>query len=133
MAARIDDLKLRPLPLHTPALSEQIEAIRLVRARMPPDVPLVMTVFLPLDVADKLVNRDGALILRHLEENEAAVRSGLDAIAETFTRFVAAVGRGVLRLLRQRHDAAPECRDVQGDGGRAADACALSRLGPGVG
>jgi uroporphyrinogen decarboxylase len=91
IAVAADWAKLRPLPLHTPALSEQIEAIRLVRARMPPDVPLVMTVFLPLDVADKLVNRDGALILRHLEENEAAVRSGLDAIAETFTRFVAAV------------------------------------------
>lgn len=91
IAAPRDWARLRPLPPATPALAEQIAAIRLVRARMPPEVPLVMTVFLPLDVADKLADRDGALIRRHLAEDEGAVRAGLEAIAETFRGFVAAV------------------------------------------
>lgn len=91
-----DWARLRPLPLDTPALAEQIEAIRLVRAAMPRDLPLVMTVFLPLDVADKLADRDRGLILRHLAEDEGAVRAGLAAIAATFIPFVRAlVAEGV--------------------------------------
>jgi uroporphyrinogen decarboxylase len=88
--------QLRPLPLDTPALHEQIEAIRYIRERVGRTVPLIMTVFSPLDVADKLVDRDGALLRAHIEENPQAVESAMAAIGDTFARFVAQlVGEGV--------------------------------------
>ena len=80
---------LRPLPMSTPALAEQIEAIRLIRARLPADTPLIMTVFSPLDSAEKLVDRDAALLRSHLETAPDAAEQGLAAIADTFARFVA--------------------------------------------
>lgn len=87
---------LRPLPLDTPALHEQIEALRHIRERVGRTVPLIMTVFSPLDVADKLVDRDGALLRAHIEENPQAVESAMAAIGDTFARFVAQlVGEGV--------------------------------------
>lgn len=81
--------KLKPLPLDTPALHEQIEAVRFIRERVGDTVPLIMTVFSPLDVADKLVDRDGALLSAHIEENPHAVESAMAAIGDTFARFVA--------------------------------------------
>lgn len=83
--------RLRPLTLRDPGLAEQIEAIRRVRGHLDPDVPMIMTVFLPLDVADKLVDRDGTLLRRHIDEDEAAVATGLATIAESFVPFVEAV------------------------------------------
>lgn len=80
---------LRPLPLTTPALAEQIEALRLIRARVGDDVPLIMTVFSPLDVAEKLVDRDARLLKAHIEADPEAVECALAAIADTFARFVA--------------------------------------------
>ena len=81
--------KLQPLALDTPALHEQIEAIRTIRERVGDTVPLIRTVFSPLDVADKLVDRDGALLRAHIEENPQAVESAMAAIGDTFARFVA--------------------------------------------
>ncbi|MBH1963339.1 MAG: hypothetical protein I8H77_03330 [Comamonadaceae bacterium] len=87
---------LKPLPLDTPALHEQIEAIRYMRQRVGHEVPLIMTVFSPLDVADKLVDRDGALLRAHIEENPQAVESAMGAFGDTFARFVTQlVGEGV--------------------------------------
>lgn len=81
--------RLQPLPLDTPALHEQLEAIRYIRERVGDTVPLIMTVFSPLDVADKLVDRDGALLRAHIEENPTAVESAMASIGDTFARFVA--------------------------------------------
>ncbi|MBE9606610.1 hypothetical protein IAI18_17230 [Acetobacteraceae bacterium H6797] len=83
--------KLRPLTLEDPGLAEQLHAIRLIRKRVGPEVPMIMTVFLPLDVADKLVDRDGALLKAHIEADEDAVAAGLATFAETFIPFVKAV------------------------------------------
>lgn len=80
--------KLKPLPLDTPALAEQIEAIRLIRSRIADDVPLIMTVFSPLDSAEKLVDRNAALLKAHIEEDPEALEQGLAAIADTFARFM---------------------------------------------
>jgi uroporphyrinogen decarboxylase len=84
-----DWARLEPLSLDTPALAEQIEALRLIRKRIANDVPLIMTVFSPLDAAEKLVDRNGALLKQHIEEAPEAVEKGLAAIADTFERFVA--------------------------------------------
>ena len=79
---------LRPLDPDTPALAEQIEALRLIRAGIGDAVPLIMTVFSPLDIAEKLLDRDAALLKQHIEEDPAALEAGLAAISETFARFV---------------------------------------------
>ena len=88
----IDSLRawrsLRPLPDDTPALLEQIEAVRLIRGRLPADVPLIMTVFSPLDVAEKLIDRDAAMLKAHIESDPDAIEGALSAIADTFSRFV---------------------------------------------
>jgi len=80
--------KLEPLAMDTPALQEQIQAIRLIRARLPADAPLIMTVFSPLDSAEKLVDRNAALLKAHIDEAPEAVEQGLAAIADTFERFM---------------------------------------------
>jgi uroporphyrinogen decarboxylase len=88
-----DWAKLRPLPLSTPAFREQFEALAAIRAQAPADCPLVFTVFSPLDVADKLVDRDSALLKRHIDEDPAALEAALAAFAETFAAFVRELAR----------------------------------------
>lgn len=80
--------KLKPLSMDTPALQEQIRAIRLIRQGLAADVPLIMTVFSPLDSAEKLVDRNAALLKTHIEEAPDAIEQGLGAIADTFARFM---------------------------------------------
>jgi uroporphyrinogen decarboxylase len=79
---------LRPLPLDCPPLAEQFDAIRQIRRRVSADVPVIMTVFSPLDVAEKLVDRDAALLKSHIDADPEALESALAAIAETFAAFV---------------------------------------------
>ena len=87
---------LRPLPLTTPAFQEQFEAVRLIRKGIGPGVPLIMTVFSPLDIAEKLLDRNAALLKQHIEEDPAALEAGLAAIGATFADFVRAlVAEGV--------------------------------------
>ena len=85
--------KLAPLSLDTPALHEQIEAIRYIRDCVGHTVPLIMTVFSPLDVADKLVDRDGALLRAHIEQDPESVEHAMAAIGDTFARFVAQLAK----------------------------------------
>lgn len=79
---------LRPLPLSTPALREQVEALRLIRARLARDIPIVMTVFSPLDVAEKLIDRNTEMLKDHIAGDPEGLEIALDAIAETFAPFV---------------------------------------------
>lgn len=80
---------MRPLSMETPALKEQIDAYRQIRKHFGDAMPIIMTVFSPLDVAEKLVDRDAALLKAHIEQNPEALSEGLDAITQTFERFVA--------------------------------------------
>jgi uroporphyrinogen decarboxylase len=80
--------KLEPLSMDTPALAEQVRAIRMIRSRLTDDVPLIMTVFSPLDSAEKLVDRNAALLKAHIDEAPDAVEQGLAAIGDTFERFM---------------------------------------------
>lgn len=83
-----DWLRLRPLTLDDPALAEQFRAIELIRAAAPADIPLIMTVFSPLDVADKLVGRQAALLRTHIDQAPDAVGAALATFAATFAPFV---------------------------------------------
>ena len=72
------------------ALGEQLEAVRLLRARLDPDVPLIQTVFTPLAVLGEMTREPGDL-KRHMTTHAAGVRNALEAVTATFERYVRAV------------------------------------------
>ncbi|MBI1799232.1 MAG: hypothetical protein HYR73_06055 [Candidatus Eisenbacteria bacterium] len=69
------------------ALGEQIEAVRMLRKRLPADVPMIETVFTPLAVLGEMVAEPGELRL-HMRMNPVAVRAALEAVTATFEKFV---------------------------------------------
>jgi uroporphyrinogen decarboxylase len=91
IATTADWRKVEPLPLSIPAFQEQIRALRLIKRRLANDVPVVFTVFSPLDVAEKLIDRDARMLKDHIARDPESLEVALNAIADTFARFVAAV------------------------------------------
>mgnify|MGYP001581768349 CR=1 FL=1 len=84
----IDDWKkIEPLPLSAPSLAEHLVVVSELRKRFGKDLPILMTVFTPLAIAARLVPEE-TLLRDHLRENPAKVRPALEAITETFVRFV---------------------------------------------
>lgn len=71
------------------ALAEQLEAVAMLRRRLPPEVPLIETVFTPLAILGEMVREPGDL-KAHLRSHPAAVRAALEAVTQTFERFVPA-------------------------------------------
>jgi uroporphyrinogen decarboxylase len=69
------------------ALGEQIEAVRLTRKGLPPDVPLLATVFTPLAILREMVPDPGDVALA-MRARPQAVRAALEAVAITFEPFV---------------------------------------------
>ncbi|WP_298399863.1 uroporphyrinogen decarboxylase family protein [Sphingobium sp.] len=80
--------KLEPLPLTVKPLADQLETARILRARVGPDVPLLMTCFSPMDMAEKMVNRDPVLLRHYLAEAPDAVEHALQVFADTFAAYV---------------------------------------------
>ena len=72
------------------ALAEQIEAVRLVRAALPADVPLIETIFTPLAVLGEMVEEPGELRL-HMRTQPNAVRGALEAVTRTFEGYARAI------------------------------------------
>jgi uroporphyrinogen decarboxylase len=68
------------------ALWEQVEAVRLLRARLP-GVPIVQTVFTPLAALAELVP-EPAELRRAMDSHGDAVRTALEAVTRTFERLV---------------------------------------------
>ena len=83
--------KIRPLDLSEPPFREQIKALRLIKKRLPADVPVIMTVFSPLDIAEKLVDRNQELLRSHINNDPESLEVALDAFSDTFERFVRAL------------------------------------------
>ena len=93
-------------PVHTPedwdaiterahdegALGEQLEAVRMMRARLPHDVPLLQTVFTPLAILAELTEPPTAL-RDLLDVQPERVERALEAVTRTFERYVAEVMR----------------------------------------
>jgi uroporphyrinogen decarboxylase len=80
---------VKPLAPDAGALGEQIEALRLIKARLRGQVPFVETVFTPLSVAGRLVGSDD-LMREHLRLYPERVHEALDAITQTFEGFARA-------------------------------------------
>lgn len=75
-------------PKQTPALSEQLSCLRLLRSALGPNIPILATVFSPLAQAKNLAG--GERLLVHLRCSPAALQKGLTTIAETTHRFILA-------------------------------------------
>ncbi len=69
------------------ALGEQLEAVRMLRAGLPADVPFVQTVFTPLAILGEMVQEPGELRL-HMRTHPNAVRGALAAVTATFEGYV---------------------------------------------
>lgn len=69
-------------------LAAQLECLRMVRAELDPQTPLLQTVFSPLAQAKNLAGNE--TLLTHLRLHPEAVMKGLAVIAESTRRFVVA-------------------------------------------
>jgi len=77
--------KLWPLDVRRGILGRELEALRLIRSKVGPDVFILETVFSPLSIARNLAGED--LWLGHLREHPQQLRQGLAIIADTYARF----------------------------------------------
>ena len=83
-----DWAKLRVLGPDSLHLATQLKCLSLIRKELPIETPLIQTIFSPLAQAKNLVG--GEALLAHLREHPEAVKKGLEVIAETTRRFIAA-------------------------------------------
>ncbi len=72
----------------SPHLAGQLACLRLTRAELPPETPLLQTIFSPLAQAKNLSG--GERLIVHLRQHPEAVLKGLETIAESTRRFVEA-------------------------------------------
>ncbi len=79
---------LRLLDPQLGALGAQLEALRLIRKGVGPDIPIIQTIFNPLSQAKNLAGQ--TRLLSHLRQAPDAVEVGLRTIAETTRDFVQA-------------------------------------------
>ena len=86
--------RLSELDPTTPHLADQLACLRLVRAGLDPETPIIQTVFSPLAQAKNLAGND--TLLAHLRLYPDAVMQGLEIIARATRRFVeAALDTGI--------------------------------------
>jgi len=71
-----------------PHLAGQLACLRLIRAELSPDTPLLQTIFSPLAQAKNLAGSD--VLIEHLRDRPSLVMKGLKTIAESTRRFVEA-------------------------------------------
>ena len=72
----------------SPHLARQLACLRIIRADLPAETPVLQTIFSPLAQAKNLVGGDRLVV--HLRQYPEAVMNGLETIAETTRRFVEA-------------------------------------------
>jgi uroporphyrinogen decarboxylase len=120
LASAEDVARLRAVDPTTGALGEQLEALRTIRRRVGPDIPIIWTVFSPLMVLPFLVSGGRPRALALLRSDAGAVERGLGAIGETLRAYArAAVAAGADGLFYATNVAtraqmtAEECRRFQ--------------------
>jgi uroporphyrinogen decarboxylase len=79
---------LQPIDPRQGHLARQLEALRLIRAGLGADTPVIQTIFSPLSQARNLVGADRLAV--HLRQHPEALRAALEVITETTVRFVEA-------------------------------------------
>jgi uroporphyrinogen decarboxylase len=78
--------KLALLSPASPALAGQLACLRLIRRGLPPETPLLQTIFSPLAQAKNLAGGDQLIV--HLRQYPQAVLKGLEIIAQSTRSFV---------------------------------------------
>lgn len=81
-------LKVTPATTESPALARQLEVVRRVREAVGPDVPVIETLFDPLQT---LLRSGGLSVLELVRSEPRAARSALRAVQETLITYLAAV------------------------------------------
>ncbi len=81
--------KLPILDPTAPHLAGQLACLRLIRAELGPETPIIQTIFNPLSQAKNLAGPE--TLIAHLRLYPEAVLKGLEIIAETTRRFVEAL------------------------------------------
>ena len=79
--------RIRPVPPTEGVFAEMLEGLRIARAELPA-VPLLMTIFTPLAVCERLGGRER--LLADLRAEPERVQVALEAVTETFGAFAAA-------------------------------------------
>jgi len=82
--AAADLARLPRLSLDEPVLAEQQAALRMLRADLGPDVPIIWTVFCPLTIAAALLPGGNEAIQAAMRDEPAALLAGLETIAATY-------------------------------------------------
>ena len=67
-------------------LGRQLQALRLIRAGLGEDIPMIQTIFSPLSQARNLVGADRLPV--HVRQHPAELKAALEAITETTVAFV---------------------------------------------
>src|SRR5258708_8912286 len=80
------------VPHDAGALGEQIEAVRMLRARLPHEVPILQTVFTPLAILGELTEPPQRL-REHLERAPEHVPGPLERVTPVFDPYVREVAR----------------------------------------
>jgi uroporphyrinogen decarboxylase len=80
--------KLAMLSPDSLALAGQLACLRIIRRSLPPETPLLQTIFSPLAQAKNLAG--GEQLIVHLRQYPQAVLKGLEIIAKSTRRFVEA-------------------------------------------
>ncbi|MCX6835644.1 MAG: hypothetical protein NTW07_11040 [candidate division Zixibacteria bacterium] len=87
VAVAEDWLNIKPLPASASVLAEHLKVVSLIRRKADRELPILMTVFAPLAIAGRMVEKRETLV-EHLRKSPELVEMGLRAITETFTHFV---------------------------------------------
>ncbi|HEX3271799.1 MAG TPA: uroporphyrinogen decarboxylase family protein [Ktedonobacterales bacterium] len=78
---------LRPLEPDRGVLSEQLEALRLIRDGLAGEAYFIQTIFSPLSIAKYLVGNDPAPVKAMMSDDPGSLRAALDVITETFITY----------------------------------------------
>jgi uroporphyrinogen decarboxylase len=120
LAGAADLARLAPADPTTGALGEQLEALRLIRAGVGADTPIIWTVFSPLMVVPYLLPGGREEMFRAMRTAPAALEHALAVIADTLAAYAkAAVAAGADGLFYATNVAtrelmtAEECRRFQ--------------------
>ena len=89
-ASAADLARLQPTDPRTGSLGDQLEALRLIRAGVGPDTPIIWTVFSPLMVVPYLLRGGREQALTIMRSEPLALEHALDTIAETLAGYTRA-------------------------------------------
>jgi len=83
-----DWIRLTALNPARGSLGDMLRCLKILKAGLPPDTPIIQTIFSPLSQAKNLVGKHNLAV--HLRRYPDAVHAGLKTIMETTQRFIAA-------------------------------------------